>query len=84
MVLTQAEEEGYSVFVIRKAGEEATAKEGQGWVDGGIGILPECEADRIAVALGEPVGRSGAQPFAHIGNGEGCRSRIACGAILTL
>ena len=61
LVLTQAEQEGYSVFVIRKrtktAGDE---KEGEGWGDGGVGVLPECEADRIAMAFGEPVSRVGA------------------------
>lgn len=63
MVLTQAEQEGYSVFVIRKAtpgtkeGEEAG--EAEGWGDGGIGQLPESLGDVMAVELGEPVGRSG-------------------------
>ena len=63
MVLTQAEQEGYSVFCVRKAnqgrkqGEDA--EEGVGWGDGGVGVLPECEADRIAGVLGEPVGRTG-------------------------
>jgi ataxin-3 len=33
--------------------------EGEGWGDGGVGELPECLADRMAVELGEPVGRSG-------------------------
>ncbi|WRT70278.1 uncharacterized protein IL334_007276 [Kwoniella shivajii] len=64
LVLTQAEEEGYSVFVVRKArsgtGEGQDAGEGQGWGDGGIGILPECLADTMTIELGEPVGRSGA------------------------
>ncbi|KAK8853172.1 hypothetical protein IAR55_003873 [Kwoniella newhampshirensis] len=63
LVLAQAEEEGYSVFVIRKAtpgtSEGQGAGEGQGWGDGGIGVLPESLADRMAVELGEPVGRSG-------------------------
>nr|XP_019044211.1 ataxin-3 [Kwoniella bestiolae CBS 10118]OCF23141.1 ataxin-3 [Kwoniella bestiolae CBS 10118] len=63
MVLTQAEEEGYSVFVVRKTvvgtREGEDAGEGQGWQDGGIGVLPECLADTMAVELGEPVGRSG-------------------------
>ena len=63
MVLAQAEEEGYSVFVVRKAtpgaGEGHDTKEGQGWADGGVGVLPECEADRIAIVLGEPVSRTG-------------------------
>lgn len=34
--------------------------EGAGWGDGGVGVLPECLADRMAVELGEPVGRTGA------------------------
>lgn len=64
MVLSQAEEEGYSVFCVRKAtqgrrGEEESI-EGVGWEDGGVGILPESEADRLAVVLGEPVSRTGA------------------------
>ncbi|WVO12515.1 hypothetical protein L204_100115 [Cryptococcus depauperatus] len=63
MVLTQAEEEGYSVFVIRKAspGTAAGQKagEGEGWGDTGIGRLPECLADMMSVQLGEPVGRMG-------------------------
>ncbi|WVQ72513.1 hypothetical protein IAR50_002070 [Cryptococcus sp. DSM 104548] len=66
MVLTQAEQEGYSVFVIRKnspenqdSGAEPVMGEGTGWGDGGIGVLPECLADTMAVTLGEPVGRSG-------------------------
>lgn len=63
MVLSQAEEEGYSVFCVRKAtqgtkGEDSL--EGVGWEDGGVGMLPESEADRIALVLGEPVSRTGA------------------------
>lgn len=56
LVLTQAEKEGYSVFVVRRASGNQL-KEGEGWKDGGVGALPECEADRIAVVLGEPSGR---------------------------
>lgn len=67
MVLTQAEQEGYSVFVVRRAGTASTGDkgketdmiEGEGWGDGGVGVLPECLADTMAVELGEPVGRSG-------------------------
>lgn len=66
MFLTQAEQEGYSVFVVRRAsasdGPDAGAAqmmEGQGWGDGGIARLPECGADMAAVDLGEPVGRTG-------------------------
>jgi ataxin-3 len=66
MVLEQAEKEGYSVFVVRKArhegGEGTGSGEGQGWTDGGIGVLPECIADRMALQLGEPSGRGGAAP----------------------
>lgn len=71
MVLTQAEQEGYSVFVIRKAtpgtkeGEEAG--EAEGWGDGGIGQLPESLGDVMAVELGEPVGRSGGRSTATDG-----------------
>ncbi|RSH91822.1 hypothetical protein EHS25_009192 [Saitozyma podzolica] len=65
LVLTQAEEEGYSVFVVRRAGGgpegmDMDMDEGAGWGDGGVGVLPECLADRMAVELGEPVGRTGA------------------------
>lgn len=65
MVLTQAEEEGYSVFCVRRAtpggAGGAEMQEGKGWGDGGYGILPESEADRVAAVLGEPVSRSGGQ-----------------------
>ncbi|KAL7418490.1 hypothetical protein Q5752_006948 [Cryptotrichosporon argae] len=63
LVLSQAEAEGYSVFVVRRAshGDGATG-EGQGWADSGIGVLPESQADLIAAELGEPAGRSGAGP----------------------
>lgn len=67
MVLSQAEQEGYSVFVVRRAGglagdtkgKDVEMSEGEGWGDGGVGRLPECLADNMAVELGEPVGRSG-------------------------
>ncbi|CAK9783282.1 Josephin-domain-containing protein [Cutaneotrichosporon oleaginosum] len=65
MVLKQAEEEGYSVFVIRRAGEgagqDATIDPGEahGWGDAGVGELPESSADQIALALGEVSSRSG-------------------------
>lgn len=36
--------------------------EGQGWGDGGVGVMPECLADTMAVELGEPVGRGGQAP----------------------
>lgn len=74
MVLEQAEKEGYSVFVVRKAkhegGEGTGSGEGQGWTDGGIGVLPECIADRMALQLGEPSGRGGATPAPSTG-GQG-------------
>lgn len=64
LVLQQAEQEGYSVFVVRRAGDSGRDGldfgEGSGWGDGGIGRLPECLADRMAVELGEPVSRTGA------------------------
>jgi hypothetical protein len=53
MVLKQAEEEGYSVFVIRQAGE--------GWGDAGVGELAVSAADALALELGEVSDRSGAQ-----------------------
>jgi ataxin-3 len=63
LVLAQAEEEGYSVFCVRKAtpggAEGQDIGEGTGWGDGGVGVLPESEADRMAVVLGEPVSRTG-------------------------
>lgn len=62
MVLEQAETEGYSVFVIRKAGSGGGHNEedgeGVGWGDGGVGVMPESEADRIVLELGDPVGRT--------------------------
>jgi ataxin-3 len=64
MVLSQAEEEGYSVFCVRKSTQgrkgEDNNVEGVGWEDGGAGVLPESEADRLALVLGEPVSRTGA------------------------
>ena len=63
MVLEAAEKEGYSVFVVRKARKEGgpgpANGEGQGWTDGGIGVLPESIADRMALELGAPSGRGG-------------------------
>lgn len=63
MVLEAAEKEGYSVFVVRKArkegGQGMPGGEGEGWTDGGIGVLPECIADRMALELGAPSGRGG-------------------------
>jgi ataxin-3 len=60
MVLEQAEKEGYSVFVVRKAsGGDAGDGEGVGWTDGGVAQMPDSLADTMAVELGEPVGRSG-------------------------
>ncbi|ORX40651.1 Josephin-domain-containing protein [Kockovaella imperatae] len=63
MVLSQAEQEGYSVFCVRKA-----APSDDGWGDGGLASLPECQADVFAVQLGEPQGRSGGT-VAPIGRG---------------
>jgi ataxin-3 len=65
MVLTQAEAEGYSVFVVRKAGAGAGESAGPdpgeaaGWGDGGVGVLPEAGADLMAAHLGEVVNRRG-------------------------
>jgi ataxin-3 len=54
MVLQQAEEEGYSVFVVRSltgaAQEEAMT----------FSLLPECQADLIGLEIGDPTGRDGA------------------------
>ena len=73
------------MFVIRKAGmsesEDVETEEGLGWGDGGVGVLPECMADRMAVELGEPVGRSGgpASPDNATGRALGCkRSSRGC------
>lgn len=79
MVLTQAEQEGYSVFVVRRTGkgtgEEGDMSEGEGWGDGGVGRLPECLADTMAVELGEPVGRTGG-----MGGGEfAVWAEVLCG-----
>lgn len=53
MVLQQAEEEGYSVFVVRSltgaAQEEAMS----------LSLLPECQADLIGLEVGDPTGREG-------------------------
>ncbi|WOO82288.1 Ataxin-3 [Vanrija pseudolonga] len=64
MVLKQAEEEGYSVFAVRRSGEGAGEEptdvgEAAGWEDGGIGILPESGADIMAIELGPVHGRGG-------------------------
>lgn len=67
MVLTQAEDEGYSVFVVRAAGEGAGGAdadmdpgEAHGWGDSGVGALPESAADTIALELGDVESRDGA------------------------
>lgn len=69
-VLQQAEKEGYSVFVVRsnsKAWEiaESAAYMGDEQQDEGVGSLPECETDRVALGLGEPTGRG-----ANFGSGQ--------------
>ncbi|BEJ13536.1 hypothetical protein CspHIS471_0307100 [Cutaneotrichosporon sp. HIS471] len=74
MVLKQAEDEGYSVFVIRRAGEGAGQDasvdpgEAHGWGDGGVGEFPGSAADQIALELGEVSSRSGAQGDARDGS----------------
>ena len=86
MVLEQAEKEGYSVFVVRKAsggnhgqgGDAEADGEGVGWMDGGVAQMPECLADTMAVELGEPVGRTGGQG-GLAGQGKLCPS--ACSQI---
>lgn len=90
MVLEQAEKEGYSVFVVRKArkegGEGMSAGEGQGWTDGGIGVLPESIADRMALELGPPSGRGGVvQSPSGSASGSECKSPIfAAGGLADL
>lgn len=63
MVLKQAEAEGYSVFVVRRVGEVAEEEqdpgEGAGWHDSGVGVMPESQADAMALELGEVKGRLG-------------------------
>ena len=83
MVLTQAEQEGYSVFVVRKGnsqqsneGESQDAGEGHGWGDGGVAVFPECQADLFALQLGEPVGRSGGMLNTSGGPTAGCEQSL--------
>jgi hypothetical protein len=53
MVLQQAEEEGYSVFVVRSLtpGQEDAMMGG---------LLPECQADLIGLEVRDPSGREDA------------------------
>lgn len=84
MVLEQAEKEGYSVFVVRKARKENEAGkapgEGEGWTDGGIGVLPESIADRMALELGPPNGRGGVTESTQAG-GSTSRSQYICSSL---
>ncbi|KAJ9123418.1 hypothetical protein QFC22_001620 [Naganishia vaughanmartiniae] len=54
MVLQQAEQEGYSVFVVRSFDVHAMQ---EGMV---LSLLPECQADLIGLEMGDPTGRDGA------------------------
>ncbi|KAJ9123668.1 hypothetical protein QFC24_003439 [Naganishia onofrii] len=53
MVLQQAEQEGYSVFVVRSLDVHAMQ---EGMV---LSLLPECQADLIGLEMGDPTGRDG-------------------------
>jgi Ataxin-3 len=55
MVLSQAEEEGYSVFVVRPLDGTATENMETQSIRS---ILPESQADLVALELGEPEGRT--------------------------
>ena len=86
MVLSQAEQEGYSVFCVRKLSkgpeEEGEDGEGEGWGDGGVAVLPDCQADMFATQLGEPQGRTGGS-LAQMSRGviAGCEPR-SCSPLL--
>lgn len=54
MVLQQAEEEGYSVFVVRSLDVRAAQQEAMT-----LSLLPECQADLIGLEIGDPTGREG-------------------------
>lgn len=83
MVLKQAEAEGYSVFVIRQAGEGAGEDasidpgEGLGWHDSGVGVMPESAADAMALELGEVQGRGSISSTRGASNVAG-RELIGC------
>lgn len=63
LVLAQAEAEGYSVFVIRKAGAgagdnaEIDPGEAAGWGDGGVADFPSSGADLMVEEMGHARGR---------------------------
>jgi ataxin-3 len=62
LVLQQAEKEGYSVFVVRSNSKAWEVAESAGYMgdtpqDEGVGALPDCEADRVALGLNDPTGR---------------------------
>jgi hypothetical protein len=65
MVLSQAEEEGYNVFVVRPLDPTALG-DGE---NGTTSALPESQADLVALELGEPDGRS-AGGLSNISTGE--------------
>jgi ataxin-3 len=47
LAINTAEDEGHSVFVIRKAGSEEAQEQG-------FSALPECQADLMGLQLGSP------------------------------
>jgi hypothetical protein len=65
MVLAQAEEEGYNVFVVRPLDSTALGDAENGTTS----ALPESQADLVALELGEPDGRSGGG-VSNISTGE--------------
>lgn len=83
MVLAQAEAEGYSVFVVRKAGKGAGEQaaedpgEGLGWSDGGVAMLPESRADLMAIELGDVADRRGSGGVTNASPTVDRRSNVA-------
>lgn len=77
LVLKQAEAEGYSVFVVRQAGEGAgddasiDPGEGLGWQDNGAAVMPECAADSMALELGDVQGRGARPSDTHVSSVAG-------------
>lgn len=50
LAINTAEDEGHSVFVVRKAGD-------RGEQENGFSALPECQADLMGLQLGSPSSR---------------------------
>lgn len=61
MVLQQAEEEGYSVFVVRSLDALAGQQDAMT-----LSLLPECQADLIGLEIGDPSGREGHAPSKQV------------------